>query len=107
MNTKIKILLWSLSILFLNLFGRYLYVVFFTGGYSWIKHFYIISAGTIAALITMIIFFMTNYFINKKRKEQNLFLFTKTRFFILVSSIILAYIMEKTYLFISDYFLFN
>ncbi len=107
MNTKIKILLWILSILFLNIFGRYLYIVFSTGGYSWIKHFYIVIAGAIAALIAIIIFFVANYFINKKRKELKLFSFTKTRLLIMFSSIILAYIGEKIYLFLSDYFLFN
>ncbi len=107
MNTKIKILLWSLSIIFLNVFGRYLYIVFSTEGYSWVKDFYIIIAGVNAALVSIIIFFATNYIINKKREEQKSFSFTSARLFIMVLSIALVYAGEKTYLFLSDYLLFN
>ncbi|WP_196894161.1 hypothetical protein [Aureivirga marina] len=105
MNNFLKILFWILTIVFINFFGRYLFLEFFEGGYSWIKHFYIVLAGTIGASISIAIFFLFNYFIH--RKKQIHFSLNKTRFLIMFFAIILAFAGERIYLFLSDYFLMN
>ncbi|AEH01888.1 hypothetical protein [Lacinutrix sp. 5H-3-7-4] len=107
MKSILKILLWSLLILLLNFIGKYLYVVLFTGGYSWIKDFYIVVAGTYTTALSIILFFGANYYINKKRNLPELYTFSKTRVLIALIVVTLAFIVERLYLFISDYILFN
>lgn len=101
------IIFWLVLIFSINELGRYLYIVFFEGGYKWYKVFYIVIAGSIATLNSAILFFLINYFLSKKNKEQNQFSFTLKRLFILVLSTSIAFVGERIYLFISDYLLYN
>lgn len=102
-----KILLWTFFIALLNFIVKYLYVVLFTGGYSWIKDFYIVVAGTYTTAIAISLFFGANYYLNKKRKLTQPYTFTKTRVLLAFIAVTLAFIIERLYLVVSDFVLIN
>lgn len=103
----VLVVIWIVCIFLINKYGRYLLVEFFMGGYNVFSHFYIVIAGATATLSTTILFFIMNYIVAKRRKEQVLFSFSRMRFGIMILAIVLAFIGEQAYLFISDYILFN
>lgn len=107
MKKVINVFLWIVLIFTINEVGRYLYVEIFKGGYYWLADFYIVIAGSIATLAATILFFTINYFITRKQKEQHPFSFNNTRFILMILTVIIAFIGEQIYLFLSDYFLFN
>lgn len=103
----IQVIFWIVCIFGINEFGRYLIVEFFMGGYTVLSHFYIVIAGITATLIATILFFTLNYIVTKKRKEQVQFSFSKMRIRMMLLAIVLAYIGEQAYLYISDYILYH
>jgi len=107
MKKVFQIVCWILLIFSINEFGRYLYVEFLKGGYNWLKHFYIVVAGSIATFVAIILFFSVNYIVVKKRKEQHRFSFNTTRLLIMILSILIAFLGERLYLYVSDYLLLN
>lgn len=98
MNNAIKILIWTCLIVILNFLGRYLYAELYMGGSdNWMARFYIKLVGIIGTLISLTLFYISNYVINKKRKNINLFSFTTIRFFILIFAVIITFIGDKIY----------
>ncbi len=90
------VILWMIIIFIINVLGRYLYIEFFIG-YHYMYALYIIIIGFYATLIASTIFFIVNYKITKKGKDQNLFSFTKTRLLIMTASIIVALMIDLIY----------
>ncbi len=89
----VQVIFWMVIIFIINVLGRYLCIELFVG-YHYMYAIYIILVGFYATLIAIILFFAVNYKIAKKRKEQILFSFTKTRFFIMLASISIAIILD-------------
>ncbi len=92
----VLVILWVVIIFIINVLGRYLYIEFFIG-YHYMHAIYIILMGFYATLIAIMIFFGVNYIVSKKRKEQNVFSFTKTRLLIMIVSIVITLMIELLY----------
>ncbi len=107
MNKYLKILIWTLLIILINYFGRYVFVYFSKFGYHWYQEYYIYIAGSVGVVISMVMFFLINFILNKKRNELRTFAFNTQRFLLMFFLILLAFIGERLYLFTSDYFLYN
>jgi hypothetical protein len=107
MRKLLLIVFWLSITLAINFVIRYLFIELFVGGYFWIAYFYLELLVPIATLISIVLFFAVNYFINRKKTNPNLLSLTIMRFVLVFTIPILVFSGERLYFFLSDYFLFK
>jgi len=107
MKKLFLVLFWIVLSFVLNIFGRYFYVTFFKDGYYWLAYFYLEIAGTIASLISILLFFTINYFINKKRKIKQTYAITVVRLLLMLFVVMVIFVGERVYITYYDYLIFK